>query len=374
MLCAVASAAGQPASPAEKLAALKKQQADAESAFRKAIDDLGPLRDTPEDLKKAEGIWKEYDRGQAGRFMAAVELAKAEPKSDAAFAALEWLLTNPRIYQLPAGKPALELATEHYATNPKVGKIAAWVGYYHRDERAESFPTGQAFLKAVAAKNPDRAARGQAVMASAWEAGRKFSQAEYKRAPDAEKLALVAAFEAVVKDYADCPRLMREGQRTLGEEAKQELFEIRFLRIGKTAPDIEAEGVDGKKFKLSDHRGKVTAVVFWAAWCGPCMRQVPHERELVERLKDKPFVLIGVNGDDKREKAAETMAKEKMTWPSFWNGDRGPDGPISRAWNVRGWPTIYVLDARGVIRAKGIVGKELDAAVDELLKEMEGKK
>ena len=125
-----------------------------------------------------------------------------------------------------------------------------------------------------------------------------------------------------MKDYADCPRLMREGQPTLGEEAKQELFELRYLRIGKAAPDIAAEGVDGQKLKLSDYRGKVTVVNFWASWCGPCMAMLPHERELVERLKDKPFILIGVNGDETREKAKEVMAKEKMTWPSFWNGDK----------------------------------------------------
>jgi peroxiredoxin len=372
-LAALAVGDDKPQSLAEKLESLKKTHKDAEAAFRKAATALG---DTPEDQEKYDELWKAYDKGQAERFMAAYEIAKADPKSDAGFAALEWVLTTPRAYQLSVGKPALELATEHHAANPKVGKIAAWVGYFMRDTRAESYAARAPFLKAVAEKNPDRAARGQALMAFAWDAGWKFSAAEYKRQPDAEKLALEAekAFGAVVKDYADCPRLMRDGQRTLGEEARQELYELQNLRVGKTAPDIEAEGVDGKKFKLSDHRGKVTVVVFWAAWCGPCMAMVPHERDLVERMKDRPFVLIGVNGDDSREKAREVMAKQKMTWPSFWNGDKGPDGPLSRAWNVRGWPTVYVLDAKGVIRYKHVRGEELDRAVAELVKELEGAK
>lgn len=364
----------KPTSAAEKLAAIKKQHMDVETAFRKEME---ALPETPEGQKKAAVLYKEFDKGQAERFMAAFAITKADPKSDAGLAALEWVLTTPRAYQLPVGKPALELATEYHAANPKIGKIASWVGYFLRDERAESHAPGMAFLKAVAEKNPDRTARGQAVMAMAWRAKWKFDAAEYKKAADVEKLAAAAeiAFEAVIKDYADCPRLMREGQPKLGVEAKQELFELRNLRIGKTAPDIiAAEGVDGSKFKLSDHRGKVVVVNFWASWCGPCMAMVPHEREMVARLKDKPFVLIGVNGDDKRDKALEVMAKEKMTWPSFWNGDKGPDGPLSHAWNVRGWPTIYVLDARGVIRAKGLRGKELDTAVDELLKEMDGEK
>ena len=96
----------------------------------------------------------------------------------------------------------------------------------------------------------------------------------------------------------------------------------------------------------------------------------PHERSLVKRLEGQPFALIGVNSDTDKDKLKERMAKEHITWRSFWNGPKGTDGPISRAWNVRGWPTIYVLDAKGVIRFKGVRGEAMDKAVDELLKEV----
>jgi hypothetical protein len=100
----------------------------------------------------------------------------------------------------------------------------------------------------------------------------------------------------------------------------------------------------------------------------------PHERSLVKRLADKPFALIGVNSDTDKEKLRKRMEEERITWRSFWNGPKGTDGPISKAWNVRGWPTIYVLDAKGVIRFKDVREEKLDEAVDELLKELEGKK
>jgi hypothetical protein len=100
----------------------------------------------------------------------------------------------------------------------------------------------------------------------------------------------------------------------------------------------------------------------------------PHERSLVERLKDKPFALIGVNSDTDKAVLKKRMAEEKITWRSFWNGPKGTGGPISTAWNVRGWPTIYVLDAKGVIRFKHVRDKQMDEAVDALLKELEDSK
>ncbi len=95
----------------------------------------------------------------------------------------------------------------------------------------------------------------------------------------------------------------------------------------------------------------------------------PHERSLVKRLAGKPFALIGVNSDRDREKLKEVLKKENITWRSFWNGG-GTNGPISTKWNVSGWPTIYVMDAKGVIRYKGVRGEAMDKAVDKLLAEI----
>ena len=95
----------------------------------------------------------------------------------------------------------------------------------------------------------------------------------------------------------------------------------------------------------------------------------PHERSLVKRLENKPFALIGVNSDKDREALKAVIEKEKISWRSFWNGG-STRGPISMAWNVRGWPTIYVLDHKGVIRYKNVRGAAMDEAVDALLEEM----
>jgi hypothetical protein len=96
----------------------------------------------------------------------------------------------------------------------------------------------------------------------------------------------------------------------------------------------------------------------------------PHERSLVKRLAGEPFALIGVNSDKDLEKLQDALVEENITWRSFWNGPDGTGGPISTQWNVRGWPTIYVLDHKGKIRFKNVRGPDMDKAVDQLLAEM----
>ena len=259
------AAADPPQTPAAKLDAIRKGAKEAQDAYYKGVE---ALPDNPESDKKAQELFKVFDKKQTEEFMAAVELARADPKSDTAFAALEWVLTTPRAYYVGAGKPALELATGHYAADPRIGKAVAWVEKYFPIGAGAPSDEAAAFIQAVAKKNPDRTVRGQAVMGLAHRAGDQFAAAEYEKSPDVEALAAEAekAFEAVLKDYGDCPRLIVDNAGTLGEQAKQELYELRHLRVGKVAPEIEGEDLDGVKFKLSDYRGKVVVVNFWGNW------------------------------------------------------------------------------------------------------------
>src|SRR5260370_5755065 len=97
-----------------------------------------------------------------------------------------------------------------------------------------------------------------------------------------------------------------------------------------------------------------------------------HERSLVKRLADKPFALLGINSDKDKDDLKKAMEEEKITWRSWWNGPQGTKGPIAKKWNVQSWPTIYILDQKGVIRYKNVRGEKMDEAVDKLLKEPSG--
>jgi|SRR6516162_6630358 hypothetical protein len=99
----------------------------------------------------------------------------------------------------------------------------------------------------------------------------------------------------------------------------------------------------------------------------------PHERSLVKKLEGKPFVLLGVNGDDNDAKLKEKNAREQITWRSFKNARSGKP-ELAAEWNVEGWPTLYLIDHHGIIRKKwlGAPGEDvIDATIDELVKEAE---
>ncbi len=249
----------------ERLAALKREDAVAQQETMKKYQEMTAEE---KDGKKVDALFEEAERGQITRYEAALSIVKADPKSEAGFDALEWLLTIPRVYHLPQGKPAMELAAEHHAANPKIGKVVLTLGRYGTHESYTNHKPALALLAAVGERNKDRIVLGQLAVVRAWDAKGQFDRAEYVKAKNQDELAAAAEklFEAVAEDFGDVKLLGRGGTNTLGDVAKVELFELRNLRVGKPAPEIEGEDLDGTKFKLSDYKGKVVMLDFWGDW------------------------------------------------------------------------------------------------------------
>jgi len=95
----------------------------------------------------------------------------------------------------------------------------------------------------------------------------------------------------------------------------------------------------------------------------------PHERSLVKKFENRPFAIIGINSDRDRAKLKERIKAENITWRSFYAGSTS--GPIPAKWNVSGWPTLYILDHNGVIRAKNQRGASMEKWLDKLVAQAE---
>ncbi len=159
-------------------------------------------------------------------------------------------------------------------------------------------------------------------------------------------------------------------KKTLGEVAVGRLDELFNLVVGKLAPKITGVDVDGKKLELSDSKGKVSLLVFWGSWCAPCMQQLAHEKELAAQYKDRPFIVLGVECGDAPDIARKIVARERISWPNWYDGDVA-GGPIATLYRIRHYPSVFLLDAKGVIRSRGPFSPELDALIETLVNEAE---
>jgi len=273
------------------------------------------------------------------------------------------LLIGPMRYFLNDGQ--VEIALRHLA-DPRMGLLCFSASYRGGE------PWAERLIKEVAEKHPRKDTRGQGLFAlgdyyrwAAFPWGRKLPEDQFTGLLAQAK----RCYSEVAKSYAAIRT--PDGKVKLGDKAAHELARIANLpnlKVGKPAPEIVGESLDGKPVRLGDHRGKVVVVVFWGSWCGPCMAMVPHERELWKRHHAKPFVLLGINCGDKREAAKKTTEQRQMTWTSLWDGDE-IRGPIETDYNVDHWPTIYVIDSQGIIRYFDVRDQELEKAVETLLAE-----
>jgi len=287
----------------------------------------------------------------------ALALAGEKPADDVALEALVWVIDHYDSDETPAElAAALELIEKHHLASPKIREAIISLAY------CDSEKAGR-LLEALIEKGANRNIRGLACFCLA-----NGRHDRYDGQKPAELAAIARLFERVQKDFAD---VVDDANRQLGKLAEAELYEINHLEPGHIAPEIEGIDPSGKRLKLGDFRGKVVLLVFWGSWCGPCMEEVPHLRDRMQTYAGRPFTVLGINSGDSKEQAAKTMLDKKMTWPSFHDGKTGP---IVDRWNVSAFPTLYLLDAKGVIRVKYIPDDaEFEKIIGETVLEAEKK-
>jgi peroxiredoxin len=148
---------------------------------------------------------------------------------------------------------------------------------------------------------------------------------------------------------------------------------------GQPALEISGKDMDGKVVKLSGLRGKVVLVDFWATWCGPCVGEIPHEKRLAEKFKGRPFAILGISNDHKRETLKTFLDREKLPWPNIFD----VNSAITQRWEVDAYPTFVVVNHRGVIverwvgagqmaEIEAVIEKAVNAAENDLSQPSEG--
>jgi thiol-disulfide isomerase/thioredoxin len=393
---------------------------DYEELVRQYVETIARNNEEFDRIKLDEAKRKEFLRTKhdwfvqqdfASRFL---KLARSQPDGPASFNSLAWIAAFVHV-SADAEVAASLLAREH-AGDPRLWSICQDM------VRGLVYPARGILLRAVLEHHANRDVRGRACLALAdylveqadfvrlqnapglepWQA--KFFPAdrhESFRAIDADSASreAEALYARVLRDFALVrPSELKYSKRTddvrsitekssevieekgtLGDLARPRLEALQFFSVGKLAPDLAGDDVQGVQMTLGDFKGKVVLLSFSGDWCGPCNAMMPHEREIVQHFKDRPFVMVSVNSTKSRDDLLKSIKAKAITWRCWWDPRGESDGPIAARWNVRGWPTVYLLDHRGIIRLKfvGFVGQSdegqppIDATVEALVKEAE---
>jgi peroxiredoxin len=133
--------------------------------------------------------------------------------------------------------------------------------------------------------------------------------------------------------------------------AKEEPRGAKIIREGDQAPEFRLSTVDGKQISLSDFRGKVVMVHFWATWCPPCVEEIPTLERVYRGFLGKDFELLAVNVDEGGAEAVTSfMQRNRLTLPVLLN----PGGSVAKSYGTFKFPETYILDRNGIVRYKVI--------------------
>ncbi|MBI3877354.1 MAG: hypothetical protein HY300_15590 [Verrucomicrobia bacterium] len=232
----VEAAEAKAVAPAAQYAALVKEHESAMAVFQKAYSQA---KNDAERGKIAETY------PAPGKFAARfLTIADKYPDDPAALDALVWVVTQAR-YGKEAER-ALKTLVERHIKSEKLETVCQMLVY-------SSDSNGEKTLREIMEKSPHRAVQGQAC----YSLGRVLAHRGGNAQKEGED-----CLERVIEKFGD----LKWFRGTLADAAKGDLFELHNLALGKTPPDIEGEDFDGKKFKLSDYRGKVVVIDFFGDW------------------------------------------------------------------------------------------------------------
>lgn len=140
---------------------------------------------------------------------------------------------------------------------------------------------------------------------------------------------------AVLMVVGGCSRSQEEKVTLVGE-------------VGRPAPDFELQDTAGRIWKLSDLKGQVVFVNFWATWCPPCREEMPSMQALYEAMPKDRFKMLAILSNDDPALATAFAAKGGFNFPILID----PGSQIGKAYGLTGVPETYIVDKQGILRQK----------------------
>ena len=145
----------------------------------------------------------------------------------------------------------------------------------------------------------------------------------------------------------------------------QELNAAKSFMIGGEAPDFTQKTPEGADLSLSDFKGKVVLVDFWASWCGPCRRENPNVVRMYDKYKNQGFEILSVSLDRKKDRWLKAIEKDGLNWAHV-SDLKGWKNEVAQLYGVSSIPHTVLLDKEGKILARNLRGPKLEQKLAEI--------
>jgi thiol-disulfide isomerase/thioredoxin len=162
------------------------------------------------------------------------------------------------------------------------------------------------------------------------------------------------------KDY---DKMLAEFQNTMAMQSAG----ATNIAVGQPAPEIALPDPDGNVYKLSDLKGKVVLLDFWASWCGPCRRANPSVVSAYNRYKNKGFVVFNVSLDKDKQKWVDAIKQDGLSWKYHVSDLKYWDSQAARLYRVGAIPQQFLIDKQGKIAAISQSGMSLETELAKML-------
>ena len=185
---------------------------------------------------------------------------------------------------------------------------------------------------------------------------------------------MLKVFEKLEERYPDDHDVLDElvriheklGNSELAKEYRQKADPTSEL-IGRVVPNFSTTDLDGKLISLSDYRGKVVLLDFWAVWCGPCLTEIPNVKRVYDTYKDQGFDIIGVSLDTDETRLRNYLKKNNIAWRQIFSGQKWKS-PLAEQYHIRSIPAPWLIARDGTLISREARGVKLEQLVMEALK------
>ncbi len=171
--------------------------------------------------------------------------------------------------------------------------------------------------------------------------------------------------------YSEYPDLIDRDVKSIEAQIEQlnnpELAQGSGTGDFEYAPEIVMEDKNGKKMALSDLRGKVVLIDFWASWCAPCRQENPNVVAMYEKYKSKGFTVFSVSLDQDKDAWLKAIAADNLSWPNHVSELNGWNSSAAVAYGVNAIPAAFLIDGDGKVIGRNLRGPQLEQKLKEVL-------